>query len=279
MTALVVHGGAGKFRPEHEALAKKGCKAALDLGRKLLKKGAPAIDVVEAVVQLLEDDPAFDAGRGSFPNRNGDVEMDAILVDGTTKNFGSVAAIRSVAHPIAVARAVMERTEHCMLVGEGALEFAEAQGFERISEEQLAGEAVSGPDHGTVGAVALDKDGHLAAATSTGGTAEKMAGRVGDSPLIGCGAIADDAVCAAAATGSGEHLMRVQMARTVWDIIRAGAAPQQAAAEAVRRLYDAVKGQGGIICVGRDGRVGIAFNTTHLAVAYVDGEGKSDVRL
>jgi beta-aspartyl-peptidase (threonine type) len=173
----------------------------------------------------------------------------------------------------------MERTRHCMLVGDGATDFAREQGFEIVEEHELIGHAASGPEHGTVGAVALDESGHIAAAVSTGGTADKMPGRVGDSPIIGCGALADDVTGGVVATGSGEHLLRIQMARTVWDRMRSGASPQQASGEGIRRLHDEVGGMGGVIALDARGRIGFAFNTTHLAVAFVDSEGKSDVRL
>ena len=235
----------------------------------LLRRGAPALEVVERVVMLLEDDPMYDAGHGSYPNSTGEVEMDAIIVDGATLRFGAVAAIRNVANPVRVARRVMDATSHCLLVGTGATRFAREQGFPFVSDAELApAGSIPAPNTGTVGAVALDGAGHIAAATSTGGIKVKIPGRVGDSPLIGCGAIAEDGVGGVSATGEGEKLMQVMMSRTVLDYLKAGFDAQSACDAAVHDLADSVNGQGGVICVDAHGRAGFAYNTPHMACEH-----------
>ena len=279
MYALILHGGAGKFTEAHHQPALDACRRALDLGRALLRDGAASLDVVERVVNLLEDAPVFDAGTGSFPNAAGDIEMDAIIISGTTLAFGAVAAVQNVAHPVSVARAVMEKTPHCLLAAKGATDFAHANGFAFVPTARLIGHAASGPDHGTVGAVALDIHGHIAAATSTGGTANKLPGRVGDSPLIGCGAIADDAVGGASATGHGESLMRVMMARAAAELMAGGAPASEAAKRSVEMLARRTGGRGGLICLDAQGRIGAAYNTTHLARAGFDASGDTILAL
>ncbi|MEK7793875.1 MAG: isoaspartyl peptidase/L-asparaginase [Candidatus Hydrogenedentota bacterium] len=273
MNAIIVHGGAGKFRPDDIAAAIEGCRAAASAGYQVLASNGHALDAVSAAVESLESDPVFNAGAGSHPNITGLVEMDAIIVDGSSGNFGAVAAIRNVLHPIRAARRVMEATSHCFLVGEGAIAFARSQGFEFAPDADLRGDHGSGPDHGTVGAVALDIHGNLAAATSTGGARNKMPGRVGDSPLIGCGALAENGVGAASATGHGESLMKIMMARTTLDFMREGRSAQEAADSAVQRLAEKTGERGGVICIDASGRVGFAFNTTHMARASLDSEG------
>lgn len=269
MPSLIVHGGAGRFESDRQQAALDGVRRACEAGWQMLNQGASALDVVERVVTILEDDPVFDAGTGSYPNTEGFVEMDAILVDGATLNFGSVAAIRNVRNPIQVARRVMTQTPHCLLVGEGATRFAQAQGFAPITDADLLGNPASGPGQGTVGAVALDAAGHIATATSTGGIKNKLPGRVGDSPLIGCGAIAEDTIGGASATGEGEGIMKVQMTRSVLEYLKAGLTPQAAADAAISDLADKVQARGGIICLDYQGRPGLAYNTEHMARAWV----------
>jgi len=269
VSTLIIHGGAGRFAPERHEAALAGIRRACESGWELLSQGASAMDVVERVVSLLEDDPVFDAGTGSYPNTEGFVEMDAILVDGATLNFGSVAGIRHVKNPIQVARRVMTRTPHCLLVGEGATRFAHAQGFASVTDAELIGSAASGPTTGTVGAVALDMNGHIATATSTGGIKDKLPGRVGDSPLIGCGASAENDIGGASATGKGEGIMKVQLTRTLLEYLKAGLTPQAAADAAISDLAEKVQGSGGVICLDARGRPGIAFNTEHMARGWI----------
>lgn len=279
MMALIVHGGAGRFPPGRHAAARDGCRRAWEAGWAMLQQCARAVDVVERAVALLEDDPTFNAGTGSHANAEGFVEMDAILVDGATLNFGAVGALRHVRNPVRVARRVLESTEHCFLVGQGATRFAHDQGFETVDDAELAVPASTGPDSDTVGAVALDAFGHVATATSTGGTKKKLSGRVGDSPLIGCGAIADDGVGGASATGHGEDLMKLMMARTVLDHLKAGKSAHEAANAAVSDLESRIAGRGGVICIDAHGNVGHAHNTEHLAVAWSTPQGEMAVSL
>jgi beta-aspartyl-peptidase (threonine type) len=238
---------------------------------------------VEQAVQVMEDDPIFDAGRGSCLNCNGHVQMDALIMDGRTLASGAVAAVQCIANPISLARSVMTHTPHALLVGEGAQEFAERMGIPSIPEELLLAESKEGwwqkrqeashaPD--TVGAVARDRDGNIAAATSTGGTPSKLAGRVGDSPLIGCGGYADNLLGGASATGHGESLMKVVMCKAVCDLMGGRLSAGAAAEEAVRRLADPrVNGMGGVIAIDLQGSVGFAYNTPHMARAFVQPDG------
>jgi beta-aspartyl-peptidase (threonine type) len=271
MIAIIVHGGAGKWPAEKHVEAKAGCEAARDAAYHMLAEGGSALDAVEHAVCLLEDHPLFNSGTGSHPNMAGEVEMDALIVDGATRDFGAVAGIQNVRHPISVARKVMDSTPHRFLVADGATQFAQANGFAFYPTERLIVPGGANPGQDTVGAVALDSQGRIAAATSTGGTRNKMPGRVGDSPLIGCGGYADS-VCGVSATGVGEALMRVMMARSVADaLVRLG--DTQSAAEAGIALLDVIHGQGGLVCLDAQGRLGYAHNAPHMAGAAIDGAG------
>jgi beta-aspartyl-peptidase (threonine type) len=278
---LVVHGGAWYITEEEQTAAITGCREAVEAGWTSLVRGASAVDVVETSVRILEDDPTFDAGRGSYFNRVGDVQMDAILMDGRTLEFGAIAAVRNVAHPITLARYVMERCEHRLIVGEGAEALAESYDMDPVSKDIQWGREDPGgwlpPKHtlpstvrfgDTVGAIAIDSDGNVAVATSTGGTPNKWPGRVGDSPLIGCGAYADNLVGAAAATGSGEDLMRIVTSKTACDLMAGGLTAQEAADVVIAKLWERVRGYGGVILVDRQGGIGLAHNTPNLAYAY-----------
>ncbi|MBM3290526.1 MAG: hypothetical protein FJY92_10275, partial [Candidatus Hydrogenedentes bacterium] len=248
MHAIIIHGGAGQWPTERLPRAIEGVGRALDVGRAMLARDGAALDAVEQAVSVLEDDPVFDAGTGSYANTDGEIEMDAIIADGASGRFGAVAAVRNVRHPVSVARRVMDDTPHCMLVGAGATRFAHANGFDFISGELLLGEA-SHPIGDTVGAVALDERGRIAVATSTGGTRGKMPGRVGDSPIFGAGAFAD-AECGVSSTGIGEYIMRVLLAKFVADGIARGLAPGAAAQGGIARLVHA-GGAGGAIALDR----------------------------
>jgi len=267
MIALIVHGGAGRFSGERHDDARQACANAFTIGHDVLHNNGSALDAVEAAVRALEDAPVLNAGTGSQPDQSGAVAMDAIIVNGATLDFGAVSAIRNVAHPISVARKVMETTKHCMLTADGATQFARDQGFPYVSDDELRGAARSELSD-TVGAVAIDANGHVAAATSTGGTRNKMPGRVGDSPLIGCGAIAEDGVGAVSATGHGESLMKIMMARTTLEFLREGHNAMDAAQHAVAVLADRTSGEGGVIIVDANGNTGFAHNTAHMARAY-----------
>ena len=297
--ALLVHGGAWNIPNELVEPSLNGLRAALQAGRRRLDDGAHAIDVVESAVRVLEDDPHFDAGRGSRLNRAGEVEMDASIMRGSDFEAGAVAAVSGVRHPVTVARLVMERSPHVLLAGPGAARFAADHGVERCSTEDLlvgteleryrrvrAGDNVLireefSPDGhgkereeplGTVGAVAVDTQGRLAAATSTGGTQDKLPGRVGDSPILGAGTWADDDAGAASATGWGEGILRVLLTRTVIDLIERGASAGEAVRGGLARL-ERISGKGGVIVVDRHGVRGIAFNTPRMARGWLDTDG------
>lgn len=270
---MVVHGGAWYIPPRLHAAYQEGCRRAALLGWECLTHGGSALDAVEAAVASLENETTYDAGRGSYFNAADEVEMDAIIMDGRTLTFGAVAAIQHVPNPVRVARLVMERTPHHFIVGQGATAFAREMGLLVTDPELAVGkreleEEEWTPPGDTVGAVALDLSGNLAVATSTGGTPNKRPGRVGDSPLVGAGAYADNLAGAAGATGSGEHLMRVVISKAACDRMAAGMSAQQAAEEAIRLLQSRVNGYGGLIAIDREGRVGLAHNTPNLAYAY-----------
>ncbi len=269
---IVVHGGAWYIPPRLHEAYQAGCRRAARVGWAYLMNGGSALDAVEAAVSSLENETTFDAGRGSYFNAADEVEMDAIIMDGRTLTFGAVAAIQHVLNPVRVARLVLERTPHHFMVGQGATAFAREMGLladpgVAVGKRELEEEEWTPPGD-TVGAVALDLNGNLAVATSTGGTPNKHPGRVGDSPLVGCGAYADNLAGAASATGSGEHLMRVVISKAACDRMAAGMTAQQAVEEAIRLLQNRVNGYGGLIAIDREGRVGLAHNTPNLTYAY-----------
>ena len=280
--AIIVHGGAGAWGSSDDRLerAMAACAKATEAGRTILLKGGSALDAVEAAVNILEDCPILDAGRGSYPNAEGNVEMDALIMDGRNLGMGAIAAIQRVRHPISLARRVMVESGHNFLVGSGADAFADSIAFPRCSVEELlvknlhvdevitsrVGEQAAIGD--TVGAVALDVNGNLAAATSTGGTANKRAGRVGDSPLVGSGAYADNWTAAVSATGYGEALMRVVISKRVCDFVGTGLSARSACESAIRVLEERTGGDGGLIAVDARGQVGWAYNTRAMPYAY-----------
>lgn len=281
---LIVHGGAGKISDDLQAPYREGVRRAAYSAWEILSANGSALDAVEAAVRLMEDDPAFDAGLGSHLNLDGVVEMDALIMDGATLRNGAIAAVQRIANPITLARLVMVNCGHSLLVGSGAERFAEQMGtvltepeslvaqreFDRWKESVHESTGVSD----TVGAVARDASGNIAVATSTGGTLNKLPGRVGDSPLIGCGAYADNLLGGASATGKGEDLMKVVMCKLTCDLMGSGLNAQAAADEAVRRLADPrVKGYGGVIALDIKGGVGVAYSTPHLARAIVRPDG------
>ena len=294
MVSIIVHGGAWNIPDDQVDAHHDGCQEAVRTGRRVLDDGGTALDAVEAAVRSMEDDPTFDAGRGSFLNRDGEVEMDAIIMDGDDLGFGAVAAVQCVRHSVTLARRVMEGTEHCLLVGRGATAFARHIGMEIVPTTELltprelarlkeiqnqkgfrsrsAFEDLP-PKKGTVGAVARDAKGRIAAATSTGGTPNKMPGRVGDSALVGCGTYADSRSAGVSATGWGETIMKVTLARRVCEGVERGLLPHQATRDAITYLSGRVDGLGGLICLDRHGQVGHFFNTPRMAVAWVDEDG------
>jgi beta-aspartyl-peptidase (threonine type) len=285
--AMMVHGGAWAIPDEAVAGHRRGVEAALAAGWAVLQSSGGALDAVEAAIRVLEDDPTFDAGTGAMLNREGEVELDAMLMRGEDMAAGAVAAVRRIRNPIALARRLLERGEHVFLVGAGANRFAMEEGIPEVDEGSLlvgrerarweelrAGrgptvrEMFEGP-LGTVGAVARDDGGRLAAGTSTGGTPGKYPGRVGDSPVIGAGCYCDGMAGGASATGYGEAILRATFCRDAVGLLEAGNDPGAAARDAVARLEARFGGRGGIILIDRRGRIGHAFNTPRMAVACV----------
>ncbi len=264
-----------------------GIAHALAAGYTLLEQGASAVDAVEAAVAVMEDDETFDAGRGSFLTQDGRVQMDALLMNGENLRTGGVACVERIRNPIHAARLVLDKSPHVYFVGTGAERFARQHGMalcdnmdlvipreqERLYKAQAA-ERAGLPDetfsgsldsHDTVGAVALDVHGNIAAGTSTGGTLNKAPGRVGDSSLIGCGCYADNLTAAVSLTGWGEPIMKLVLGKWAVDRVAAGASPDEAAHAAIEYLFERLGGHGGIILLGPDGRVGLAHNTPRMA--------------
>ena len=290
--SLIVHGGAWDIPDAAVPACKSGCERALNAGWRILEAGGSALDAIEAAVVILEDDPVFDAGYGSHLNLDGRVECDAIVMNGATLRAGAVAALQHVRNPVRLARKVYENCPHMMLVAEGAERFAHEQGIKLCAPEELITEAEReawskckvdkhaaafhrGHEQGTVGAVAMDRDGRLFAATSTGGTCCKLPGRVGDSPLIGCGCYADGKSGAASCTGYGEAIMKIVMAKTATDFLRDKSPGNaiEAARQTVQILAHRTSATGGLILLDRDGNPGWAFNTPRMAFGYVESDG------
>jgi L-asparaginase / beta-aspartyl-peptidase len=296
MTAprIIVHGGAWAIPDALVTAHREGCRRAAELALAILRDGGLAEDAVEAAVIAMEDDETFDAGRGSFLNRDGDVELDAAFMEGRALQVGAVAAVRDIANPIRLARMVME-SEHVLLVGEGATRFGLDHGMERCPPDWLiiprevafwrhqhaeaeagALDALRAWRSDTVGAIALDDSGHFAAAVSTGGRPYKLPGRVGDVPCTGAGFYVDDEVGAALSTGDGEAIARIVMAKRAVDALAQGEAPQEATRGVIDYLYQRVGGHAGIILMSRDAGhktdgMGCAFNTTRMARAWNEG--------
>jgi beta-aspartyl-peptidase (threonine type) len=293
---LVIHGGAGTIKKAKMPAAKElEIRASLDralaAGSKILSSGGSALDAVEASVRVLEDDPNFNAGRGSVFTYDGNNEMDASIMDGRTRAAGAVTGVTATKNPISLARAVMEKSEHVFLSREGANEFSRQQGLEQVPPEYFAtdqrrrqlelfkSKKVSALDieykFGTVGAVALDKDGHVAAATSTGGMTGKRWGRIGDSPIIGAGTYADDRGCAVSGTGWGEYFIRVGVAHEICARMRLDGTAPQAAADDVMAEVKALGGDGGVIMVTPKGDMVMSFNTAGMYRGKADASGRS----
>ena len=272
--AIIVHGGAGRSSGERRAARLSGCREAAAIGWRVIRAGGPALDAVEAAVAALEDDPLFNAGTGSSLNRDGEVEMDAAVMSGTLQ-AGAVAAVSGIRNPIRLARKVLEDGRHLLLAGPGACEFARRAGISPVPPETLVTPAQRErweESHGTVGCVAVDLNGRIAAGTSTGGTPGKLPGRVGDSPLVGCGTYANPGG-AASCTGEGEAIIKVLLARTSVDLLDSDAGPAEAARRAVALLARQTGGQAGVILVDRFGVVGYAHNAEEMPVCYiVEGE-------
>src|SRR5438270_7856127 len=291
---LLVHGGAGSMRPgqldsEQERCARAGLEAAHEAGSPILDKRESAIDAGEAAVRVLEEDACFNAGRGSVLTASGRVELDAAIMDGRTRRAGAVSGLRTTRAPISLARELLERGPHVFLSGHGADDFARDHGFEQVSNiwfevperrrqlEELT--AAGGFDdevkYGTVGAVAVDVDGHVAVATSTGGLTAKRWGRVGDSPLIGSGTFADDRSASVSASGSGEYFIRAVAAHQLAERVRLGGQTLQAALDAVLADIAGLGGKGGLIAVAPDGDAAWGFTTPAMYRGIADASGRT----
>ncbi len=303
--SLMIHGGAGALEDlkyeASEAEFKQSITAILAQGRQRLAAGDPALDVVEYCVTLLEDDRLYNAGCGSVLNAEGKVEMDAALMNGSDLRAGAVAGIRNIKNPISLARLVLERGEHVLLMGDGALEFAKfcqvytypddyfiaESRIKQLAEAQVAGRMTL--DHerikpsqklGTVGAVARDLQGNLAAATSTGGLVNKRWGRVGDTPIVGAGVFADNDTCAVSATGYGEQFLRTVLAKTISDLVLyRGLDATDAAKAGIEYLVAKVNGDGGVIVIDRAGRCGAAQSTSGLIRGWIELGGEAHCKL
>ena len=277
---LILHGGAGAQDPTLRDARLQGLRRAFGAAWTILQQGGAALDAVVRAVVELENEPVFNAGIGSCLTEDGEIEMDASVMEGTTLRVGAVGAVRTVRNPILLAKALMETGRHVFLVGDGAERFARGQGFPVATREELMTErqlrrwraAQTKGEPGTVGAVALDKHGHLAAATSTGGIFNKQSGRIGDSSIIGAGTYADDSLGASSATGQGEAIIRTTLTRTAVEFLRGGKDPMQAARAAIEFLKKRTGGEGGLVLLDPFGRVGYAYDTPAMSLAFVSGE-------
>jgi len=304
MISIAIHGGAGVISratttPEAERAYRADLERALDAGYAVLEKGGASLDAVVAAVRILEDSPLFNAGKGAVFNHEGINELDASIMDGATEKAGAVAGLRHVKNPIELARLVMEHSPHVMLAGEGAEEFALEQGlglvpgtyfyterrWQQLEEAQKAERTASVPKEdigffSTVGAVARDRKGNLAAATSTGGMTNKRWGRVGDSPIIGAGTYADNDSCAVSATGSGEYFIRAVVAHEICARVRlSGVTAAQASHDVIQGKLKEIGGDGGVIVVDREGALSLEFNTEGMFRGARDSNGRREVAI
>ncbi len=291
MISFIVHGGAWDIPSDLIEAHKQGVSKALRIGWEILQNGGTAVEAVEKTINYLEDDITFDAGRGSHMNAEGEIELDASIMNGKTFRCGSVGAVKYVKNPISLCRKIMDESEHIFLVGSGAEKFAKEHGINLCSPDDLIVEReilkwknvkenknYSTKDafklhkpSDTVGAVAMDSEGNISAGTSTGGTFNKFPGRVGDSPLIGCGTYADNSIGGVSTTGWGEAMIKVVMAKTVIDLMDFNKGnPQSAAEKGIQILSEKADGFGGVIVLNKNGEFGIAFNTPRMARAYIN---------
>ena len=287
---LVIHGGAGAidpkdFAPDLEKAYLDKLQEALDSGEAVLKTGGTALDAVMASVIVMEDSPLFNAGKGSVFSETGENEMDAAIMNGKDLSAGAVAGVRTIRNPIIAARKVMEQSKHVMLVRDGAEKFAKEHGIEIVDpayffDQKRYDALLKAQKHGTVGAVALDQEGNLAAATSTGGMTNKMTGRVGDTPIIGAGTYANNNTCAVSATGHGEFFIRYTVAHDISALMEyKGMALEEAANEVIFNKLLPVGGSGGVIAVDKDGNYTITFNTSGMFRGYVTAGGKREMAI
>jgi beta-aspartyl-peptidase (threonine type) len=304
--AIVIHGGAGtitraSMSDEKEAEIRAVLTASIQAGYKALLAGEPSTNAVTAAINVMEDSPLFNAGKGAVFNAAGQNEMDASIMEGAGLNAGAVASVSHIKNPIDLAMKVMTNSEHVMLMGAGAEEFARQQGFEmmdpayfhtdfrwqqlqRIKAKEISHEANSVEDQhdqwfSTVGAVALDKDGNLAAGTSTGGTSNKRWGRVGDSPIIGAGTYANNASCAVSATGHGEFFIRYVVAYNICNRVELGASLADAADTVINDILVKAKGEGGVIAMDQAGNITTPFNSEGMYRASIDTDGEMTISI
>ena len=284
--SVLVHGGAGAVEPTRRAEHLEGCRQAALVGAEILRAGGSALEAVEAAVKAMESSPIYNAGTGACLTRDGTLELDAAIMCGAGLRLGAITCVPPFEHPISIARTLQHEGGHVFLAGEGAAGFAEAHGFERADpqsmitelarerlERRRRGEVGRGWAGGTVGAVAADGKGHVAAATSTGGTVGKSSGRVGDTPVPGAGTWADDRTGACSATGIGEDILRVGLARNACAAIAAGLEPRAAAVQSIDDMAARIDGSGGLILMDRAGQWGAAFNTEMMSYAVADIDG------
>ncbi len=292
--AIVIHGGAGNISPafispEREKAIEKKLGEALDAGVLVLNSGESSMDAVEAVIRILEDSPLFNAGKGAVFNHAGKNEMDASIMDGRTLDAGGITGVGDIKNPISAARVVMEKSLHVLMMGAGASAFAESQGIEIVDsgyfhterrwndlQKQLEKDQVE--KYGTVGCVALDKAGNLAAGTSTGGMTNKRWGRIGDSPIIGAGTYANNNSCAVSATGHGEYFIRYTVAHDISALMQyKGLSVADAARVVIQEKLKPAGGSGGVICVDKYGGISMEFNTRGMLRAWADSKGEWEV--
>lgn len=310
---IVIHGGAGviergSLTPEKEAAYKAKLEEALKAGWKILQDGGTSLDAVQAAIVIMEDSPLFNAGKGAVFNADGKNELDSAIMDGKTLKAGAAAGLRTVKNPILLARAIMDKSPHVMMISDGAEKFAKEQGIEIVPEkyfwtqerwdgylkvkkeqEEKAKQPAGKPGtvsmtesqkdenrFGTVGAAALDKNGNLAAGTSTGGMTYKRFGRVGDVPIIGAGTYANNNTLAISATGDGEYFIRLGVARDISALMEYQARPiQNAADDVIQRKLTALGGTGGVVSIDKHGNMGISFNSKGMYRGYIDKDGKA----
>jgi len=291
--ALVLHGGAGYMNfqnvpEEAQKQFKHSLDSALQLGLELLKEGGSSLDAVETVIRCLEDNPLFNAGKGAVFTREGKNELDASIMTGWDLNAGAVAGVTTIRNPISAARAVMEKSEHVLLAGKGAEVFAAQEGLELVDPSYFYTQkrfesfqkARANEKHGTVGCVALDRQGNLSAGTSTGGMTNKKYGRIGDSPIVGAGTYANNATCGVSATGHGEFFIRWAVAHDISALMEyKGYDVEKAAKELVEKKLAEVGGDGGVICLDRFGRTAMITNTSGMFRAYGNSEGERIVAI
>ena len=297
---LVIHGGAGvierdRIEPEQDRAIRAALRRALDAGSAVLARGGASLDAVEAAVKVLEDDPNFNAGKGAVFTYEGGNELDAAIMRGDTRAAGAVTGVTRTKNPVSLARAVMEKSPHVFLSREGADRFSKEQGLEQVDPayfatperkrqlEELKAKKVGWYDvdlkYGTVGAVAVDSEGHVAAATSTGGITGKRWGRIGDSPIVGAGTYADDRACAVSATGAGEFFIRVGVAHEICARVRLKDETIKQAADAVIAELGTIGGAGGVIVTGPKGEAEWSFNTPGMYRARATSAGSKEVAI